>query len=129
MRLAPQNSSLLESIVSLIIIGIFAGVLAFFLHQAAIKAKETALRAELVNLRQALLLYKASKGDYPEGLNDLIRARHRFPGTEEFNFGENFLGSIRTDAKGFPVDPYKNRYDYNPVKGVIKSATKGYEEW
>jgi len=44
-------------------------------------------------------------------------------------FGNSFLKPFRTDHNGILLDPFINRYLYDPGKWSVVSQTKGYERW
>ena len=92
-------------------------------------AKETALRYQLNNFRMLLALYKEIKGYYPEDLKVLIQSSHRLSKADELIFNEKFLGSLEQDEHGAPLDAFGNLLYYDYRKGIVGSATKGYEHW
>lgn len=128
-RNSRYGLTLLEFIIALTIIGIFVATMLTFINMAAIHAKEEALQLELRNFRLSLDLYKITKDSYPKDLRALLQARYKLKDSGEFLFGERFLDSVERDSEGYPLDPFKNRYNYDSGKGVIKSGTKGYEKW
>lgn len=112
------------------IIGIFLGVIVFFLHRAAVLGSEVLLQVELKSIRQSLLLYEAMNGKYPEDLRELEKARFRAKSAaDEVIFGEEFLSTVGRDDSGYLIDPFGNRFHYEPKSGRIGSATEGYENW
>lgn len=121
--------TLFELVVTLTIIGIFSGILALFIHEAAVIAKETTLRSELYDLRLSLVLYKAIKKRNPDDLKELMEARYGHTGSGEVLFAEKFLNVVGIDAEGYPVDPFGNRFEYNSKYGTVRPLTGGYENW
>ena len=132
-RMKPNNKrglTLLELAIALTIIGIFAGLLMMMIWKTTIVGKEEALRIELKNLRMSIVLHKATRRKYPEDLKIFFHTKYNKPmGSDDVLYGEEFLKSVGKDEAGYPVDPFGNRFYYNPRKGTISSATRGYENW
>jgi competence protein ComGC len=121
--------TLFELAITLIIIIVFVGTLLTFIYRTAVHAKEVALQAELNALRLSLNLYRAIKGNNPPDLKTLIETKYKAGGSEEIAFEEQFLSFLGKDAGGFPVDPFGNKFYYDSKKEVIRSKTRGYENW
>jgi len=90
---------------------------------------ELALKSEPKNMLTALELYRAIKGKNPEDLKRLLETKFQPKDLRGILFDQEFLSIAEKDAQGYPVDPFGQRFYYNPVKGVIYSQTKGYEGW
>ncbi|NQT47141.1 MAG: type II secretion system protein [Candidatus Omnitrophica bacterium] len=131
MRLINKRGlTLLELAFTLTIIGLFCGLLMVLIWKTTIVGKEEALRIELKNLRISLVLHKATRKEYPEDLKIFLHTKYNKPmGSDEVLYGEEFLSSVGRDEAGCLVDPFDNRFYYDPKKGTINSATKGYENW
>lgn len=67
-----QGFSLIELIVVVTIIGILAGVAIVNVKNAQRKARETALKENLFNMRKAIDNFYADKQKYPADLNELV---------------------------------------------------------
>jgi type II secretory pathway pseudopilin PulG len=128
-RYSNKALTFFELVIALIIISIFAGSLAMFIIRTAHVAKETALRHSLENLRSTLVLYKTIKRENPKTLKELLQAKYGFGTSQEVLFGDKFLSVVGRDDKGYPIDPFGNRFYYNPRKGTIRSLTEGYKNW
>lgn len=121
--------TLLELVVSLIIIFIFVGTFLIYIHKASIIAREKVLQVELKSLRQALVLYKAVEGTYPADLKVFMQTKYKRGSRDEIFFGEQFLTTIATDQEGYPIDSFGNRFYYDARLGELHSSTKGYTRW
>lgn len=91
------------------------------------KSKESALRANLSRLREAIGSFKSDTGVYPADLDDLVAASgqgvtaHIQPGS----YQGPYLGKL-------PLNPYANsdlnpnhHWRYDPVTGKVSSAIDG----
>ncbi|MDI6606504.1 MAG: type II secretion system protein [Candidatus Omnitrophota bacterium] len=124
-----KGLTLVELVAVLTIIGLFMGVMMLFIYKTTIIGKETVLRVQLKNLRLTLDLHKIIRGSYPEDLKELLQARYKPQGSKEVFFSEKFLDTVGRDADGYPVDPFRKRFHYNPQEGVVTSVVKGYQNW
>ncbi len=124
-----KGLTLVELVVALAIIGLFMGTMIVFINKAAVIGKETVLRIELKTLRSTINLYKIVRGGYPQDLRQLLQARYKPEGAKEIYFSEKFLDTVGKDTQGYPVDPFGNKFNYNPQDGVVFSATNGYRQW
>ncbi|MBM3255772.1 MAG: prepilin-type N-terminal cleavage/methylation domain-containing protein [Candidatus Omnitrophica bacterium] len=120
--------SLLELIIALVIIGILVASFVGFIYKASVIARQQVLQVELKSLRTALLLYKTIEGRYPDNLAVFIKARYKIYDREGI-FGEEFLGGLTVDGKGYPADAFGSRFNYNQKTGEVYSSTPGYERW
>ena len=119
----------LDLIVSLTVIWFLIWIFGGIIGTLAQNTREVALRYELNNFRMLLVLYKELKGHYPQDLKALIQSSHRLSKTDELIFNEKFLGSLEKDEHGSPIDAFGNCLYYDSWKGVVRSTTKGYENW
>ena len=92
------------------------------------------MKAELRSIRTAVNAYRAQHGNRrPESLRVLstekyiIRKAEKTP--EAGPAGGNYLRVSALDDEGYPVDPFGNRYRYDPKTGDVGSGTEGYESW
>ncbi len=116
-----------EFAVVVVIICVFTGSALIFLDKAALKAREVTLDAQLRTLRMSLDFYKLLRGVYPDNLKTLVNASYKITASEDIFFGKEFLSTVGIGREGCPVDPFGKRFQYDPEKGLIKSAEKGYE--
>lgn len=124
-----KGLTLLELVASFIIILLLIAAILIFFQKLTIDAKRAALKIELKSLRLSLTLYQAVKGKSPQDLRELMVAKIRPQGSDEIIFGEQFLTTVGRDGEGYPLDPFGTKFFYHPGRGVIRSATKGYEDW
>jgi len=66
--------TLLELIVVMVLIGLLVGIALPAYRDATQRAKEAALRENLVRLREAIDEYHTDKGEYPPALEDVVTA-------------------------------------------------------
>lgn len=104
-------------------------------YKSVASVRETALTVELSNLRSAIHYYVALKGRLPESLPGLIKTGAS-AGRKEIS-GQDYrvliigayVESMTLDKEGFPLDPFGNRYAYDPSTGMLRSGTEGYGKW
>jgi Tfp pilus assembly protein PilE len=118
----------LETLFVCIIIGLFIGIAVPYYERVALEAKEVTLRIGLVNIRSGIRLYYALQEHYPADLKSLIHKKYLLPVQDGIISGE-YLTAQSVDSEGNLLDPFGNRYQYNPVSGHVVSSTKGYEIW
>src|SRR3989304_2227488 len=76
-RMVKKNSrgfTLIEMLIVIVVISILAMIVIPRLLGAGRKAKESALRGDLQQLRNAIQQFEADCGDYPAALGDLMPA-------------------------------------------------------
>jgi tetratricopeptide (TPR) repeat protein len=116
----------------LLIIAIVAGsalpflILGLFIRSRFRKQKKLRLRMELKVMRYALAIYQQKTGAWPLAIEELLKETWRPPGTTA---DQPILEGIRREDHGFLIDPFENRYWYNPDTGGLYSTTKGCEKW
>lgn len=130
MRLkGEQGLGIIDTLIVVVLISIFMGVLIPKYQRMAQEARETVLQISLGNVRKAIQLYVLTKQKIPTDLRDLIREKYVFPIKEGTIFSDQYLKTNALDDTGYPVDPFGNRYGYDPKIGRLYSTTKGYEKW
>lgn len=103
------------------------GLAAFlYIRRKRLLRRREILKLELKILRYAVELYHQSKGNFPLALENLLQETRRLPGAME---NKPYLEGIRRGERGFLVDPFGNRYWYNPETGGVYATTKGCEQW
>ena len=92
------------------------------------------MKAELQNIRTAVNGYRAQHGNRrPESLQVLTTEKYivqkdeRDPQAKPLE--RHYLEVYAVDEEGYPVDPFGNRYRYDPKTGDVGSGTAGYEYW
>lgn len=125
-----QNGlGIIDTIVVCMIISAFIVVVIPYYKKMALEAQSSALRAELGNIRMSLELYKILTNQYPEDLRILLKKRYMFPVKDNTFFEREYLESTALDEEGYPLDPFGNRFRYDPKAGKVFSSTEGYEKW
>lgn len=109
-------------------IGGLIGIAMPYYQKLALEAKEVTLRAELVNIRNGVELYNALHRSYPADLKNLIRQKYLLPINDRLISGD-YLVAQSMDEDGNLLNPFGNRYRYDPATGRVTSETKGYESW
>ncbi len=116
---------------TLIVIIVISGLIAVAVdrYQRVIwEAKKTALHAELLNLRQSILLFKITKGRYPKDLKELITAEFIMPYKDGVIRGK-YLEPYSMDKDMNILDPFDMPYAYDPSNGKVWSQKRGFEGW
>ncbi len=113
-RIKHIKRIVLEAVIYISIISIIMALFAFLYSQFCETAKYIIVQADLRNLNIALEVYKYKTGKYPYSLRQLIVY---FSAKDD----ENNLGLIfpRIDKKGYPLDPFNNRYIYDKESFTI----------
>ncbi|MBI5043775.1 MAG: type II secretion system protein GspG [Nitrospirae bacterium] len=119
----------IDTVIVVLIISVFIGVFIPRYYRLAKEAQETQLKAELNNIRMSLDLYKLHNSEYPKDLRELITKKYMAPYKEGTIFKEEYLKTRSLDEDGYPLDPFNNRFKYDPNTGRVASATPGYEKW
>jgi type II secretory pathway pseudopilin PulG len=93
------------------------------------EGKETALKVGLANIRLSTELYRGLNGRYPRDLKELLAGRFLIPTQQGTIFNDQYLWGQALDQSGYPVDPFGERYQYEPASGRVSSGTRGYQNW
>ena len=128
MRPNQKGFTALETLFVCIIIGILIGIAWPYYLRLEREAKEVTLRTGLVNIRSGIGLYHALQQNYPADLKNLVRRKYLLPVRDEIISGE-YLMAQAVDGEGNLLDPFGNRYRYDPGSGQVVSSTEGYENW
>jgi competence protein ComGC len=127
--------AVVESLVALCLIGILIGVVIVMFQRVTRAAQETAVKAELVNIRTSVKLFQMLNGQKPASLKELMEKKVMLPGrvgnskySSSF-YKENYLMKNALDAEGNKVDAFGNPFRYDSATGEVRSTTKGYEGW
>ena len=123
------------------LVGILISVSFYYYQRVVLEAKGVAMKAELQNIRTAVNAYRAlNRNRNPESLKGLITGKYIVPRDEKEPMEQKYLKQARLferhylevytlDKEGYPIDPFGNRYRYDPKTGDVASGTKGYESW
>jgi len=135
-RLGCQRGlTILDTIITLCLIGILIGVVIPRYQRVAREAQEAALKTGLANMRLSITLFKMLNNRNPESLKELTEKKVMLPariGTDRYSgsfFDQNYLMSHVVDSKGNILDAFGNQFAYDPFRGEVKATTKGYEDW
>lgn len=124
-----KGLGIIDTLVTLVVIAVLIGVVIPRYQGMAQDAQETALRMSLDGIRKGMMAYVLINKRIPGDLRDLVTEEVILPVREDTMFTMNYLKSLALDDDGYPIDPYGNRYGYNPENGAVQSTTKGYEKW
>ncbi|MBI4824235.1 MAG: hypothetical protein HY805_08415 [Nitrospirae bacterium] len=134
---SSEGYGIVETFIVLIIIGVLAITFMERFERTAIEAKKEALRIELINLRQSILLFKIIKGRYPNDLKELISEEYALPhkvGEDETQryvgkpiFRRKYIEPYSVDERMNILDPFGLAYLYYPANGSVRSQKDGFE--
>lgn len=119
----------LEVLIALCLIGLLFGVLVSKLQQVTKEAQETAVRAELSNIRKGITLFKILNERNPQSLNELMEKDVLLPVGSDSLFNQKYLTATAVDAKGNILDAFGNPFTYDFASGKVRTTTAGYERW
>jgi len=130
MRLkGEQGLGIVDTLIVVVLISIFIGVLIPKYQRVAEEARVTAMRLSIDNLRKAVQVYALTQHKIPGDLRVLMQERFTYPIKEGTIFTDQYLKTNALDEAGYPVDPFGHRFGYDPANGRVYSTTKGYERW
>jgi Tfp pilus assembly protein PilE len=124
-----------DALITLCAIGVLFGVVVWKYQRLALEAQKTALRAELVNIRSSIDLFRMANGRNPETLNEMMERNVVLPARVGPNaytgsmFRHKYLMPHAVDEKGNALDAFGNRFKYDSREGVVRASTAGYEDW
>jgi len=125
-----------ETVISLCLIGILVGVVIPKYKRVAHVAQETALKTGLTNIRTSIKLFKMLNGRNPRSLHEMIEKNVMLParvGTQPTTgpvfFKQQYLMLQAVDGRGNVIDVFGNPYFYDPINGIVRATSKGYENW
>ena len=109
-----------------VILLVLIGGIVWLTRRWSTKQKTRLLQMELKILRYVLALLHQRSGKFPLALEGLLTEKWIPPGNSE---QRPLLEGVRQGERGVIVDPFGNRYFYNPDHGTVHSSTPGCEEW
>lgn len=126
-----KGYGIVETLIVIIVLSVFVVIVMDRYETIVWEAKKTALKSELVNLRQAITLFKITKGRYPENLKELITADFVWPYSDpkEDVFRQRYLEHYAVDKDMNILDPFDMPYMYNSLTGEVRSRKEGFEGW
>jgi hypothetical protein len=107
---------------------VFVGIHRYF-EPTIRAAQEVALRTGLSAMRSAVKLYEIHEHHTPPDIQTLLGRGYLQPTAQGSVFVPAYLLNQALDADGFPVDPFGNRFLYDPATGRVHSQTPGYGTW
>ena len=125
-----NGRTLFETLLVIIMVALFLLIAVERFWSSAYLAREAALRIELSNIRRAIGFYHITKGKLPDSLRQLTQEKVVVP-TQDAPIAMDwpYIQGMAVDKEGYLLDPFGNRYIYDPNTGRIKTETKGYEIW
>lgn len=127
-QFAISGSGILETLIVLIAISILVVVVIDRYESVVWEAKKVALQTELNNLRQSILLFKMTKGRYPQSLKELISENLVVPYKDTI-IKAKYLEPYAVDKEMNILDPFDMPFVYDPLTGRVWSRKKGFENW
>jgi type II secretory pathway pseudopilin PulG len=133
--LSAQGLTILDTLITLSLIGVLIGVVVPRYQRIAHAAQEEALRTTLVNIRSSITLFKALNKRYPQSLRELTEKKYMLPartGADPYSgsfFTQQYLIMNAVDTQGNILDAFGNPFAYDAVAGEVRSSTKEYEKW
>lgn len=130
-----QGLTLVDTVITLCLAGILLGVVIPKYQRVARAAQETAIKAELANIRMSIKLFKLTTQRNPESLSELLEKKVLLPGrvgVDQYSgslYDQKYLKAQMVDDKGNILDAFENPFLYDPVRGEVKSTTKDYDTW
>ena len=130
-----RGLTILDTIITLCLIGILIGVVIPKYQRLAQDAQEAALKTGLANIRTSIRLFKMLNSRNPRSLRELIEKEVMMPariGTDPYTgsiFKQKYLMEQSMDTRGNILDSFGNPFVYNSDRGEVRSSTKGYENW
>ena len=135
-RLNAKGLAIYETLVTLCLIGVLTGVVIVKYQRVFREARETAVKAELVNIRTSIQLFKMLNGRNPQSLKEMTEKKVMYAariGPEKYTgpifFKESYLMEYATDKEGNIIDAFGNPFVYDAIKGEVRTTTQGYEIW
>ncbi len=144
--MALDGYGIVETLIVIVIISILILVVMSRYENTLREARKSALQAELVNIRQAILLFKITKKRYPNSLHELLTTNVMFPHSDprevilpedgifkrkerEEIFKNKYLEPYSVDKENNILDPFGLPFLYNPDTGKVRSQKNGFESW
>jgi len=126
-RFNEKGSGIVETLIVLIVISILAVVVMDRYETIIEEAREVALKAELSNLRQAILFFKIKNSRYPESLKELITSKFIITYREDTIIEAKYLEHYAIDKDKNILDSFDLPFAYDPATGRVWSIKKGFE--
>lgn len=124
-----KGSGIVESMLVLIVISILVVVVMDRYETIIEEAKKVALKTELNNLRQTILLFKIKNGRYPESLKELVTSQFVIPYRGDTIIKAKYLEPYSLDKDKNILDSFDMPFAYERTTGRVWSIKKGFENW
>jgi len=130
-----KGMTVVEAVIALCVIGLLTGVVISKYQRTVKAARESAVKAELANVRTSIQLFRMLNGRNPKSLTELIEKNVMLParvGADQYSgsfFKQKYLTANIVDKKGNMLDAFGNYFCYDPVRGEVRSSTKGCDIW
>ena len=130
-----KGFTVLEALIALFVVGLLFGILVARGKAVVRAARESAVKAELVNIRTSIQLFRMLNGRNPKSLNELVEKDVMLPariGPGPYSgslIKRKYLLANAVDRNGNVLDPFGGHFSYDPARGEVKSGTKGCELW
>lgn len=130
-----KGLTILDFVITLCIIGVLTGIVIPKYRKTVRMAQETALRAELSNIRTSIRLFRMLNSRNPDSLREMMEKKAMIPGRTGADlysgsfFEKSYLSANAVDAEGNKVDAFGNLFSYDKTHGELRTTTKGYENW
>jgi Tfp pilus assembly protein PilE len=130
-----KGVTVVEAVIALCVIGLLTGGVITKYQRVLQQARESAVKAELANIRTSIALFKLLNNRNPKSLAELIEKNVMLPariGSDQYSgsfFKQKYLTVNVVDEKGNILDAYGNYFCYDPVRGEVRSSTKGCDIW
>jgi len=111
-----------------IVVLVVALVIAFAPGLYAAKSKvfnDKRMITEISATRSGVTLYMTLNKKRPANLETLFKTTYNAGGKAK----RPYLDQITTNTSGQPVDPFGKPYAYDARRGLVSSASSGYEKW
>ena len=110
-----------EAVVAVALVGTAAASALAYQAQILRRAREVALTADLQSLRVGVEFFRATRGRYPAGLDELLAEPI---GASRGRAGRSWSLQERGQQR---VDAFGNPYYYDAKTGTVRSGTRGYK--
>jgi competence protein ComGC len=124
-----KGLGIFDTLLVCIFVSVLIGMVIPYYQTLAQNAREVALKTGLANIRKGIELYQALQGHNPPDLKKMVRTRYIIATREDTFFSGEYLRAQAEDGEGDLIDPFGNRYRYDPKDGSVTSGTKEYEKW
>jgi general secretion pathway protein G len=127
-RFNEKGGGIVESMLALIVISILVVIVMDRYETIVEEAKQVALKSELNNIRQAILVFKIKTGRYPASLKELLTTHYVIP-YQDTVISAKYLEHYAIDKDKNILDSFDLPFAYDPFTGRVWSIKKGFEHW